>query len=67
MPKRINDAPTMGMRALLTRIERSAIETGIKDGTFALDWKRNAKGDLVVALIIPEGDGRHAFSRHNVP
>lgn len=67
MPNRVNAAPTMGMRALLTRIEKAALDTGIAEGSFDVDYKRNAKGDLVVALIIPEGDGRGPFSRHNVP
>jgi hypothetical protein len=62
----INSAPTLGMRALLTRIEKAAIDTGLKDTEFRLDYKRNAKGELVIALIIPDVDGR-PFSSLNVP
>jgi hypothetical protein len=62
----VKRAPTMGMRALLDRIEKAALDTGLKDTEFRLDYKRNKAGELVIALIIPDVEGR-PFSSLNVP
>ena len=41
---------TLGLRALINRISAAAAATGIT--ACRVDWRRNAKGELVVALII---------------
>jgi hypothetical protein len=54
------------MRALLDRIDKSAAASGLKPGEYRLDYKRNAKGELVVALIIgPDVGG--GFSSLMIP
>lgn len=49
------------LKALIHRIEEAAKAMDIKN--FRVDYKRNAKGELVVALLIKDDDG--ALSRMN--
>lgn len=60
-----NKSPTLALRALLDRIEEAALATGIKANEFRLDYKRNKKGELVVANLIK--DGTKGFSSISIP
>ena len=52
------------LRALISRIDRVAKDHGVE--RFRILYKRNARGELVVALIIPD-DGKGPLSKDNVP
>jgi hypothetical protein len=42
---------TLGLKAFVDRVEAFAKERGIAQARVA--WKRNARGELVIAIIIP--------------
>jgi hypothetical protein len=43
---------TLALTALVQRIEEAARATGIDRSHFRVDYKRNGKGELVVAILI---------------
>jgi hypothetical protein len=51
------------LRALLRRLEEAARAMGVQ--TLRVDYKRNKRGELVIALIVPDGDG--PLSSFNIP
>jgi hypothetical protein len=51
------------LKALLSAIEEVARRKGV--ASFRTDFKRNRRGELVIALIVPDGDG--PLSKANVP
>ncbi len=51
------------LQALLSSIEAVARANGVK--TFRTDYKRNKRGELVIALIVADDDG--PLGRLNVP
>ena len=57
--------PTMALRALISRLEQAAVETGLETSEFHAVFKRNAAGDLFVGLVIkPTAKG---FSTISIP
>jgi hypothetical protein len=60
-------APGKGMnlllRAIIESIEDIARKKGIQD--FRVDYKRNARGELVIALIVSDQEG--PLGPHNIP
>jgi hypothetical protein len=44
--------PTLGMRALMNSVEELARTAGLEQ--FRVAYKRNVRGDHVIALIVPE-------------
>jgi hypothetical protein len=50
--------------ALLNRMNELAREVGVKD--FRVQWKKNARGEMVVAIIIADKDGPLAVEKLGV-
>jgi len=51
------------LRAIIESIEELARKKGIQE--FRVDYKRNSRGELVIALIVSDQEG--PLGPHNIP